>query len=113
MKAVCRYCAGGVGGGVARGSAASHQRAKCQDHRSGKKQGSKLKGIIQQEVGGTARGGETRAVLYGGSHDGGDGGAIRTDIEKDDLRLAAECACLLHVVNWSRMVSQLTYCNVH
>jgi hypothetical protein len=49
-------------------------------------------------------------MLYGGSHDGGDGGAlIRTDIEKDDLRLAAERACLFHVGNWSRMVSQLTY----
>ena len=71
--------------------------AKCQDHRAGKKQGSKLKALFSKKVG--ARQGDggslcQYAIRRGPMMVATGGALIRTDIEKDDLRLAAERACL-------------------
>lgn len=81
MKAVCRYCAGGVGGGgVARGDHQHrhHQRGQVPGPSGWEETRFKTQGIIQQESGGTARGwGESVPVCYtAGSHDGGDGWRI-------------------------------------
>jgi hypothetical protein len=100
MKAVCRYCAGGVGGGgVARGDHQHrhHQRGQVPGPSGWEETRFKTRALFSKKVG--ARQGDggslcQYAIRRGPMMVATGGALIRTDIEKDDLRLAAERACL-------------------
>ena len=100
MKAVCRYCAGGVGGGgVARGDHQHrhHQRGQVPGPSGWEETRFKTRALFSKKWG-HGKGMGVCPVCYTvrrGPMMVATGGAfIRTDIEKDDLRLAAERACL-------------------
>lgn len=82
MKAVCRYCAGGVGGGgVARGDHQHrhHQRGQVPGPSRWEETRFKTRALFSKKWGhGKGMGGVCASMLYStaGSHDGGDGWRI-------------------------------------